>query len=110
MESDNLFDHTGECAALLSMLGNEKRLTIMCHLIDHEMSVGAIADEVLLSQSALSQHLAKLRAMGLVTTRRERQMIYYSCCSEHVRTLIGALCAMYSEETRTRHGAHARAL
>ena len=46
------------------------------------MSVGAIAEKVSLSQSALSQHLAKLRSLNLVETRRDRQMIYYSCKSE----------------------------
>ena len=78
------------------MLGNEKRLTIMCHLVNREMTVGAIADEVALSQSALSQHLAKLRAIGLVATRRDRQMIYYTCSSDRVRTLIGTLCGMFA--------------
>lgn len=98
MYSRRLFEHRGECAALLSMLGNEKRLAIMCHLVDQEMTVGAIAHEVVLSQSALSQHLAKLRAMGLVRTRRDRQMIYYSCSSKRARMLIDALDEMFASE------------
>lgn len=60
----------------------------MCHLANEELSVGAIAERVDLSQSALSQHLAKLRNMDLVQTRRDRQMIYYSCNSERVRELL----------------------
>jgi DNA-binding transcriptional ArsR family regulator len=55
------------------------------------MTVGAIAEKVDLSQSALSQHLAKLRSMNLVETRRDRQMIYYSCKSESVRRLLETL-------------------
>jgi ArsR family transcriptional regulator, virulence genes transcriptional regulator len=82
-------------AAFLTLVGNGKRLAILGHLLDREMSVGAIAEKVGLSQSALSQHLAKLRGSGLVHTRRDRQMIYYSCDSEPVRKLIATLEEIY---------------
>ena len=85
MVSKKLIANAEAAAALLTLMGNEKRLLIVSHLADGEMSVGAIAEKVLLSQSALSQHLAKLRALDLVETRRDRQMIYYSCRSEPVR-------------------------
>lgn len=78
-------------AAFLTLMGNEKRLAIMNLIIDDELSVGAIAEKVSLSQSALSQHLAKLRAFDLVKTRRDRQMIYYSCHDDAVRKLLGLL-------------------
>lgn len=84
-------------ATLLTLLGNEKRLAILWLLMDKEMSVGAIADEVELSQSALSQHLAKLRGFGLVHTRRDRQMIYYSCDSEPVRKLLRTVEDIYGQ-------------
>lgn len=90
-----LFDKVDETAALLSVLGNGKRLAIMLHLVDRELSVGQIAQRIGLSQSALSQHLAKLRSMNLVATRRDRQMIYYSCTSDEVRNLLRALGAIY---------------
>ena len=93
-----LGNNAEEAAALLSLLANGKRLTIVEHLIDNEeMSVGAIAEKVSLSQSALSQHLAKLRSMNLVETRRERQTIYYSCHSEAVRRLLGTLEEMFDK-------------
>ncbi len=82
-------------ATFLTLMGNEKRLAIMAHLMDTELSVGAIADKVELSQSALSQHLAKLRAAGLVQTRRDRQMIYYSCDAEAVRRLLSMLSEFF---------------
>jgi DNA-binding transcriptional ArsR family regulator len=82
-------------AAFLTLMGNEKRLAIMSHLMDEELSVGAIAERVALSQSALSQHLAKLRALNLVQTRRDRQMIYYSCHCEAVRGLLHLLGALF---------------
>ncbi|CAM5454654.1 hypothetical protein ATER59S_02898 [Aquamicrobium terrae] len=82
-------------ATFLTLMGNEKRLAIMAHLMDTELSVGAIADKVELSQSALSQHLAKLRTAGLVQTRRDRQMIYYSCDAEAVRRLLSMLSEFF---------------
>jgi DNA-binding transcriptional ArsR family regulator len=73
-----------EAADLLSAMSNAKRLLILCNLVDGEMPVGQLAETVGLSQSALSQHLAKLRARKLVATRRDAQTIYYSIASESV--------------------------
>ena len=92
-----LDEHADNAAALLSLLANGKRLTIVEHLLDNEMSVGAIAEKVDLSQSALSQHLAKLRSMNLVETRRDRQMIYYSCKSASVRRLLETLEEIFAK-------------
>lgn len=91
MASKKFIDNSGAAAALLALLGNDKRLVIISHILDNEMSVGEIAEKVSLSQSALSQHLAKLRGLDLVETRRERQMIFYSCRSDAVRALLGTL-------------------
>jgi ArsR family transcriptional regulator len=66
-----------EAAKLLRTLGNERRLMILCQLADRERSVGELQPLVGLSQSALSQHLAVLRAEGVVATRREGQTIWY---------------------------------
>ena len=98
MISKQLIANAGSAAAMLTLLGNEKRLVIVSHLLDGEMSVGTIAERLPLSQSALSQHLAKLRSLGLVQTRRDRQMIYYSCNSEAVRVLMQTLEAIYGDE------------
>ncbi|MGA9580877.1 MAG: metalloregulator ArsR/SmtB family transcription factor [Allosphingosinicella sp.] len=68
----------GEAAALLKALSNENRLLLLCHLVSEgELSVGAMVERVGLGQSALSQHLAKLREEGLVTYRREAQTLIY---------------------------------
>lgn len=96
MLSENSIADTETAAAFLTLMGNEKRLAIMSHLVDDELTVGTIAEKVDLSQSALSQHLAKLRAFGLVQTRRDRQMIYYSCRSEAVRQLLATLGSIFS--------------
>lgn len=91
-----IVDNSEEVADFLSALSNSKRLAIMCHLIDEELSVGDIAKRVNLSQSALSQHLAKLRHHDLVRTRRERQMIFYSCNSQRARSFLCSLEELFS--------------
>lgn len=78
-------------AALLSAMGNPKRLEILSLLQEAELPVGSLADLVGLSQSALSQHLAKLRAQKLVSTRRDAQMVYYSARSPVVVRILSAL-------------------
>lgn len=85
-------DRAAEAAALLRLLGNERRLLLLCHLlVQKEASVGSLASHVGLSQPALSQHLAKLREDGLVTTRRSGTTIHYSIADPRVAALIGTL-------------------
>ena len=100
LASTRLIAGVGLAAEFLAVMGNEKRLVIMTYLVDHELSVGTIAKMVSLSQSALSQHLAKLRAVGLVQTRRERQTIYYSCSCAAVSDLLNVLRSIYGERPR----------
>ncbi len=84
-----------EAARLLKLLANEQRLTVLCRLSGGEMSVTQLGEFVNLSQSALSQHLAKLRADGLVATRRDAQTIYYRLSDPIAERLIGVLCEIY---------------
>ncbi len=84
-----------EAARLLKLLANEQRLTVLCRLSGAELSVSELGEHVNLSQSALSQHLAKLRADGLVSTRRDAQTIYYRLSNPIVERLIGVLCDLY---------------
>ena len=85
----------GAAEALLKAVANRNRLIILCELLNGERSVGALQDAVGLSQSALSQHLARLRADELVTTRRELQAIFYALASDNVARLIGLLYELY---------------
>jgi DNA-binding transcriptional ArsR family regulator len=87
--------HAGEAAQLLKALGNEQRLVILCHLLDGPLSVGELNQRVELSQSALSQHLALLRELGLVETRREAQTIYYSLPDGPVVRVMALLQDLY---------------
>lgn len=69
--------HAGQAERLMRALANRHRLMVLCALAEGELSVGTLNERLPLSQSALSQHLAVLRADGLVDTRREAQTIYY---------------------------------
>jgi ArsR family transcriptional regulator, virulence genes transcriptional regulator len=82
-------------AAVLKSISNKWRLLILCQLVRGEKSVGAILDVVDLSQSALSQHLAVLRASRLVSTRREAQTIYYSIRGAEVPAILETLYDLY---------------
>ncbi len=75
---ENMQEHAADAAGLMNALGNESRLMILCMLAEGERSVGDLNESIPLSQSALSQQLARLRRQGLVQTRREAQTIYYS--------------------------------
>lgn len=96
MSPNELEPRVREASTLLKAMSNEKRLLILCHLIKSELSVGALEKLVGLSQSALSQHLARLRRDGFVQTRREAQTIYYSVKGEETITVISALQNIFS--------------
>ena len=95
MDGEAMRLHAADASRVLKALANEKRLLLLCQLVEGECSVGDLNARVDLSQSALSQHLAVLRDEGLVTTRREAQTIYYRLASDNARRLIGLLYDMY---------------
>ncbi len=98
MTKDKILKNSESVSQLLLALANEKRVQIICHLLNGEESVGALAEKVGLSQSALSQHLSKLRAQELVITRRHGQVIYYSLKDERIRKLFKNLGTSYFSE------------
>lgn len=87
--------HADEAAALLKALAHPARLLVLCQLVDGEYSVGELQPITGLSMSALSQHLAVLREMELVTTRRESQTIFYSLAAGPAMAVLDALYAAY---------------
>lgn len=86
-----LLPAAGPASRLLKAMGNERRLAILCHLSEREHSVTELCQLIGLSQSALSQHLAKLRRDKLVKTRRAAQTVYYSVDSPEVAPLLLSL-------------------
>lgn len=91
-----LFEHSaGRAATLLRLLGNEKRLMILCQLAAGELSVSEIQSRAGLSQSALSQHLALLREQGVVATRRKSQYVYYRIVDHAALRVIATLAELF---------------
>ena len=84
-------DFAERSAKLLSAMANAKRVAILIVLQSGEFSVGSLSEMVGLNQSALSQHLAKLRHARLVTTRRDAQTVYYSSASHPVAKVLATL-------------------
>ncbi len=85
-----------EAAQFLKLLANENRLLILCRLVlAREMSVSDLAEAVGLSQSALSQHLAKMREEGLLATRREAQTVFYRIANPNAARLLALLKSIY---------------
>ncbi|MEQ1613191.1 MAG: metalloregulator ArsR/SmtB family transcription factor [Hyphomicrobiaceae bacterium] len=95
MNIQELTVRSEEASQLLSMLANPHRLRILCELHKGERSVSSLEQAIGISQSALSQHLAKLRAAGLVATRREAQSIYYSVADERAAKLLPVLYEIF---------------
>jgi ArsR family transcriptional regulator, virulence genes transcriptional regulator len=85
-----------QVAAVMRALANERRLLILCRLVEWgEANVTALAGAVGLSQSALSQHLAKMREEGIVTFRRESQTLWYRIADPRIERLFATLHEIY---------------
>lgn len=85
-----------QVSTVLKSVGNERRLLILCQIVAHgEMSVGGLEKELDLSQSALSQHLARMRADGILETRRDGLTIYYSIADPRIEDLMSTLYGLY---------------
>lgn len=75
----------------LKLLANPYRLLVLCHLLEGEKTVGALEEELGLSQSALSQHLAKLRAHKILCAQRQGQLVYYRIADQNVVRVLEVL-------------------
>ena len=95
MEPKLLAEKSEAAAGLLTAMANQSRLMILGHLRNDELTVTELAERVGLNQSPLSQHLARLRALGLVRTRREGQSIYYRLASREVEAVLTTLYGIY---------------
>ena len=94
-ELSELESHAEEASALLRLMANKWRLLVLCHLVHGEKSVGELQRTLGLSQSALSQHLAALRCMKLVETRRSAQTIYYRLAGREATAVLATLHDLY---------------
>ena len=95
MNIEQLLPKAEKAEAFLKALANKHRLMVLCELHQGERSVGSLMQAVGLSQSALSQHLAKLREDGLVVTRRDAQTIYYTLASDDAARIMAVLYDLF---------------
>lgn len=97
----------GEAAAIMKSLSNEARLLVLCHLSEaSELSAGELTRRIGLSQSALSQHLARLRDEDLVATRKEAQTVFYRVADPKVRRVLEVLHELYCPQLGKDGGLH----
>jgi len=101
-ELQRMVDNAKRAADFLKALAHESRLVILCILAEGEKSVSELEHELNLRQPTVSQQLARLRADGLVSTRRDGKVIYYSLASDEARTIIGAIYDVFCRKTRRR--------
>jgi ArsR family transcriptional regulator, virulence genes transcriptional regulator len=87
--------HSADAAAMMRALSHEARLRVLCDLVGGERMAGELVERSGLSQSALSQHLAKLREEGLVATRREGQSVFYRIADPRAARILGVLYEIY---------------
>jgi DNA-binding transcriptional ArsR family regulator len=102
MNIEKLLPKAEKAEAFLKAIANKHRLMVLCELHNGECSVGALMDTVGLSQSALSQHLAKLREDGLVVTRRDAQTIYYALANDNASRVIAVLYDLFCADKPSR--------
>lgn len=99
MDIADFAEKAGHVADILKAIGNQRRLMVLCKLVEHgEMKVGDLAQEVGLSQSALSQHLSKMREEGLVAYRREAQVLWYRIADHRIEQLLATLYDLYCKD------------
>ena len=98
MNTDELVKSADRAEALLKLMANAHRLMLLCQLIEGAQSVTALHQGVGLSQSAVSQHLAKMRAGGLVRARRDGLAMYYSLDRPDARRILEALHGLFCRD------------
>jgi DNA-binding transcriptional ArsR family regulator len=92
-----LAQRSAVASRILKAMSNPRRLQALYEMHGGECSVGDLVERIGISQSAMSQHLARLRSTGIVTTRRDAQTIYYSLGSAEARAILETLYGLYAE-------------
>ena len=101
-ELDRMVGNAKRASDFLKALAHESRLMILCILAEGEKSVSELEDILNLRQPTVSQQLARLRADGLVSTRRDGKAIYYALASAEARVVIGAIYDVFCKKLRKR--------
>ena len=101
-DAERMMDNAKRAADFLKALAHENRLMILCILAEGETSVGELEQRLGLRQPTVSQQLARLRADGLVSARRDGKAIYYSVASDEARVIVGSVYDVFCRKTRKR--------
>ncbi|MSO66874.1 MAG: ArsR family transcriptional regulator [Pseudolabrys sp.] len=101
-ELDRMVGNAKRASDFLKALAHESRLMILCILAEGEKSVSELEDILNLRQPTVSQQLARLRADGLVSTRRDGKAVYYNLASQETRVVIGAIYDVFCKKIRKR--------
>lgn len=91
-------NNASKAERLLKLLANSKRLLILCYLLKRECTVGELAAFIDLSQSALSQHLAKMRGEGLLDVKKQGKHVYYFINKPEVEAILSTLYLIYCKD------------
>jgi DNA-binding transcriptional ArsR family regulator len=98
--SKNMAEMSKKAENLLKILANSNRLMILCYLLEQPMTVGELTEHLSLSQSAVSQHLQRLRAEAIVSTRAEGKHVWYHINSAEVTALMSVIHLIYCKEEK----------
>lgn len=98
IEMLSMLENAEKAAAFLKQLANPARLLVLCHLVNGPLCVSELEKITGLSQSALSQHLAKLRRDNFVKTQKEGQHVYYQLAEPNVQVILTALQQMFCDD------------
>ena len=97
MDLEIMQENASRASELMKLLGHPHRLMILCELNQGECSVGELSEKIGIAQSPLSQHLARMRHEGVVSSRREAQTVYYSLAGAEVGAVISLLYELYCD-------------
>lgn len=98
MDLELMRENAAQAAGLMKLLSHPHRMIILCELKQGECSVSELSEKIGIPQSPLSQHLARMRHEGVVTTRREAQTVYYSLLGRKVSAVVSLLYDLYCAE------------
>jgi DNA-binding transcriptional ArsR family regulator len=101
-ELARMLDNAKRASNFLKALAHESRLIILCILAEGEKSVSELEQELSLRQPTVSQQLARLRADGLVSTRRDGKIVYYKLASDEARSVIAVIYDVFCRKARRR--------
>jgi len=99
IDIDAMQVQANKATSLLSAMCNEKRLMILCQLIDGERTVNELAELVGAAQPTVSQHLSLLRREGLINVRQDGRTHFYALAGNEAREILGTLQSLYCDPT-----------